>query len=195
MIKISTHYGHKVSSKMFNDRIKDIVGGNAILSGFQVIKKNDTTATALAGKCIIDGAIIETDEEFDVNVSSSGFIEIVYSHEKKNISIVFSANKTEGENTLTIAEIKSINGIITYIDNCYNILLLSELGEKIEMIESEIGNELRAKETLTSLVKSNNSRLDELEALIDEMIVPAIIDIDYRRENLSLDYSVSKLNK
>ena len=70
-LNITTHYKQPLTSKMLNHKVSTLAGGNIILEGFEVSKNNNTISIA-PGKCIIQGAIIESDESVTIQAAIGG---------------------------------------------------------------------------------------------------------------------------
>lgn len=89
-MKITTHYKEALTSQMLNYKVETMVGENKVVEGFE-ISKNNNSITISPGKCIINGAIIESDEDVNIEVpyslqDSSDFQVIArYLHSAKSV--------------------------------------------------------------------------------------------------------------
>lgn len=170
-LRISTHKEHRITSQMLNDRVTDVVGGNALLSGFEVIKVSNTQLKVGPGKCIINGAIIEETSNTTQNYSSSweGYDSIIiamrYNHLNASAEILDIAKEHMMETDLAIAKIEYSNGVITnIIQEPYTMTLseLTEVTEKIDdMWDKSPNSNLEGKE-----IKVENSARGQVENLV-----------------------------
>lgn len=170
-LRISTHKEHRITSQMLNDRVADVVGGNALLSGFEVVKVSNTQLKVGPGKCIINGAIIEETSNTTQNYSSSweGYDSIViamrYNHLNASAEILDIAKEHMMETDLAIAKIEYSNGVITnIIQEPYTMTLseLTEVTEKIDdMWDKSPNSNLEGKE-----IKVENSARGQAESLV-----------------------------
>lgn len=147
-INISTHYKHRLTSTMLNDRVTDMVGGNALLSGFKTIKTSDTGFRITPGKCIISGAIIEEDSnEASINippdllVSKTLIIVFAYDHARKAlIPKMVPGPYTALANELIVATIFIDNSLIVKIvqpDYLMNLKTISKEANNMELIAKD----------------------------------------------------------
>lgn len=109
-LNITTHYKQPLTSKMLNNKVDTLIGGNIILEGFEVNKNNSIIIIA-PGKCIIEGAIIESDEITTIQSSVNGdlFVGIEYIHEQKKVNFfAVSAGEEITKNKLLLAKISDV---------------------------------------------------------------------------------------
>lgn len=170
-LKISTHFRQKLTSQMLNDRVTDVVGGNALLSGFEVTKVSDNRIQVSPGKCIVQGAIIEETSEFTtLNYSSSWnnynrvFCVVRYIHTEKSVEITVKAEEHLRDIDFILAEIKYGNGVITdIIQTPYtkNLKEINEIAVKVEGAgATPVSNEVSGK-----AIKANNTFAGNTESL------------------------------
>lgn len=141
-LRISTHKNHRISSQMLNDRVNDVMGGNALISGFEVSIIAANQVKALAGKCIINGAIIEDDSPrvfaFDsiMLAQQETKLLIKYNHLEGTVTTHIRAWDYQlAENELLIGTAKlENNSVIEVIQAPYTVTLdgLNTLAESIE---------------------------------------------------------------
>lgn len=95
MLKINTHYDHKVTSEMLNDKVYQLLGGNGVFSGFQVSSVSSKSLRVEPGTCAILGAFItETSDAAIVNIKDEYLqngtklnVLIDYNHYNQSISM------------------------------------------------------------------------------------------------------------
>lgn len=194
MIKISTHYNHKISSQMLNDRVSDLMGGNTINSGFRVTKVSDFRVSISPGKCLINGAIIESDEDIELDIVDKCYITLIYNHRDKSVNLNALSEKNNNDNALLLATI-DFNNVITTIKEEPVILSQMELSKKLSLLKNEVESSVNGESTMVGMVQSNNTRINNLEQLIDNLLYPAIIDTDYALVKLGINYATGRLNK
>lgn len=171
-LKISTHKGHRITSQMLNDRVTDVVGGNALLSGFEVIKASNTMLEITPGKCIIDGAIIEETSSNPCQIGfhsswgaySSMFVIMRYTHNECNAEILIRCKEDMIDRDLVLAEVfctsTQIEKVIQtpYVKNLKEI---NEIAVKVEGVgATPVSNEVSGK-----VVKADNTFAGNIENL------------------------------
>lgn len=109
-MKITTHYKEALTSQMLNYKVETMVGENKVVEGFEV-SKNNNNITISPGKCIINGAIIESDEDVTIEVphslqGSSDFQVIAkYSHSAKSVNFyVYEIGRSLDGNELLLSK-------------------------------------------------------------------------------------------
>lgn len=150
-LRISTSKNHRITSKMLNDRVNDVMGGNALISGFNINKESESVLSSSPGKCIINGAIIEGaltgTFAFDevMMAKSQAKILIRYNHEEVTATSHIQGMEYElASNELLLATVKRENNVITEIIQEPYTVTLNELtritNELEDATESPITN-------------------------------------------------------
>mgnify|MGYP007065770462 CR=1 FL=1 len=109
-MKITTHYKEALTSQMLNYKVETMVGENKVVEGFEV-SKNNNSITISPGKCIINGAIIESDEDVNIEVpyslqDSSDFQVIArYLHSAKSVGFyIYEIDRNLDSNELLLSK-------------------------------------------------------------------------------------------
>ncbi len=112
-MKITTHYKEALTSQMLNYKVETMVGENKVVEGFEV-SKNNNNITISPGKCIISGAIIESDEVVSVQIPTAlqgeADIKVVaqYVHNAKAVNFyVYSISQEIKDTELVLAKLIS----------------------------------------------------------------------------------------
>ena len=109
-MKITTHYKEALTSQMLNYKVETMVGENKVTEGFEV-SRNNNSITISPGKCIINGAIIESDENVNIEVpyslqDSSDFQVIArYLHSAKSVGFyIYEIDRNLDSNELLLSK-------------------------------------------------------------------------------------------
>lgn len=160
-LRISTHKGHRITSQMLNDRVTDVVGGNALMSGFEVSIIATNQVKASAGKCIISGAIIEDDSPrvftFDsiMLAQQEAKLLIKYNHLEGTVTTHIRAwNYELAEDELLIGTAKLENNSVVEVIQAPYTMTLDELNSLMESIEDKWSN------SPNSVVETKEARLE-----------------------------------
>lgn len=160
-LRISTHKGHRITSQMLNDRVTDVVGGNALMSGFEVSIIATNQVKASAGKCIISGAIIEDDSPrvftFDsiMLAQQETKLLIKYNHLEGTVTTHIRAwNYELAEDELLIGTAKLENNSVVEVIRAPCTMTLDELNSLMESIEDKWSN------SPNSAVETKEARLE-----------------------------------
>ncbi len=160
-LRISTHKGHRITSQMLNDRVTDVVGGNALMSGFEVSIIATNQVKASAGKCIISGAIIEDDSPrvftFDsiMLAQKEAKLLIKYNHLEGTVTTHIRAwNYELAEDELLIGTAKLENNSVVEVIQAPCTMTLDELNSLMESIEDKWSN------SPNSAVETKEARLE-----------------------------------
>lgn len=112
-LKITTHYKQALTSQMLNDKVKALAGSNGIINGFEINRQSNTINIA-PGKCIISGAIIESDEMISIQIpialQDGADIKVVaqYVHNAKAVNFyVYSISQEIKDTELVLAKLIS----------------------------------------------------------------------------------------
>ena len=137
-LNITTHYKQLLTSSMLNKKIETVVGGNAIIEGFEVARQGDNISIS-SGKCIINGAIIENDEAITLEIpeelkNSSQFKVVAkYIHPAKTVEFyACDSNKSLEDNILVLAEVSS------QVTNSDKLRLLSDLTSSLKFVKETL---------------------------------------------------------
>lgn len=120
-VKINTSYGELLKSDSLNEKIHNIIGSNAILSGFDVVLSAKNTIQVKPGKAFIQGcAIEETSDTKTVTIAeellsnAKLYAKINYNHRLKTIDYVVSATEA-ALNEVELAELVVVDGVVTEV--------------------------------------------------------------------------------
>lgn len=144
-IKINTRFGEVVTSQAINEKVNTLFGGNAIIEGFDVSKKTNTSICITPGKAIVCGASIEEDEEtinlnipMDLLTAKTLYVVIEYVHETRSVKYKIVAQVLA--NMVTLAQITMVNSVIDIVENSRKTLQLNELSEVAKDLETGLLN-------------------------------------------------------
>ena len=143
-MKITTHYKQALTSQMLNHKVETIVGDNKVVEGFEV-SKNNNNITISPGKCIINGAIIESDEDVNIEVpyslqDSSDFQVIAqYLHSTKSVGFyIYEIDRNlDGNELLLSKSITNTNKMRTLTDLSASLKSIKENLAEDQVLEYE----------------------------------------------------------
>lgn len=144
-IKINTSLEQVISSRLLNEKVDSMFGGNVVIYGLDVSRVSNTQVAISPGKCIINGTSIEEDENtINVNIPSNLLSEqnlytvMEYTHETN--SVEYKVVSTVLKNMLELAKITMINSTIDNIINAEKTCQLNELSEIAKDLETGLFN-------------------------------------------------------
>ena len=155
-LKINTKYREILTSKGLNEKVNDILGGNALISGFEVTKQGNTTVVIKPGKCVINGAIIEeTSTSKQLGANQHKYIALRYNHKTKTLEYI--STSVVADNDLIIANIETSNNIISKIIMTPYTITLSEIAQKVQSLKDELSQSQDEKFTGEGFIRVEGS--------------------------------------
>lgn len=135
-LRINTKYREVLTSRGLNEKVSDILGGNALISGFEVTKHNNTNVKIKPGICVIGGAIIEeTSTEKILTAHQNKYVVLRYNHKAETLE--YLSVSVVADDDLVIASITSSNNIISSITMTPYTKTLSEILERVHSLKEE----------------------------------------------------------
>ena len=181
-MKITTHYKEALTSQMLNYKVETMVGENKVVKGFEV-SKNNNNITISPGKCIINGAIIESDEDVNIEVpyslqDSSDFQVIArYLHSAKNVGFyIYEIDRNlDGNELLLSKSMTDASKMRTLVDLSASLTSIKEnlAEDQILEYENEFITSTDSVEGATAELKIKGQTIANVAPIKDEVDVYA----------------------
>lgn len=169
-LNINTKFGEIVTSESINEKIKTLIGGNALISGFDVTTK-DNKVFVSPGKCCILGASIEEDSDtisltLDDSLLAEDkiFVILSYIHKEYDFRYKLSGNDTVLDNELIIATMEVNDGVVSKIIDTEKVATLIELNDMDRTISENIlgSQHIEYKGNSVTCVETYDSKTEEI---------------------------------
>lgn len=181
-MKITTHYKEALTSQMLNYKVETMVGENKVVKGFEV-SKNNNNITISPGKCIINGAIIESDEDVNIEVpyslqDSSDFQVIArYLHSAKSVGFyIYEIDRNlDGNELLLSKSMTDASKMRTLVDLSASLKSIKEnlAEDQVLEYENEFITSTESVEGATTELKIKGQTIVNVAPIKDEVDVNA----------------------
>ena len=181
-MKITTHYKEALTSQMLNYKVETMVGENKVTEGFEV-SRNNNSITISPGKCIINGAIIESDENVNIEVpyslqDSSDFQVIArYLHSAKSVGFyIYEIDRNLDSNELLLSKsMTDASKMRTLVDLSASLKSIKEnlAEDQVLEYENEFITSTDSVEGATTELKIKGQTIANVAPIMDEVDVYA----------------------